>query len=419
MKASPRAGLADSKRVLADLPDREAAAARPAPGTRRGDLLVVACTAALGMCMLYGPQPLLPSLRAEFGVDQAAVSLLITAAMLPLGLAPVAYGCLLETFSAKRLLAASAAVLCACQLALSAQHQFPFLLGLRVVQGLAFPALFTSLMTYVAGNNPPDAMARVMSLYIGATVCGGFGGRILAGLLSSLWGWRAALLAFGLALTALLPPLLRLRPDTRAAAPSRLRLEAMREMLRIPGVKPLYLMVSCLFFVFTAVFNLLPFRMTDLAGDVSDFRIGLMYAGQVTGILVSFTTPRLVAVLGPPPGLFRTGLVLFLVAVLGFLLPSTAATFGDIFLLTAAMFLVHATAPGYLNQTHRTRAGVVNGMYLMAYYLGGVLGSFLPVLVYRRWGWEPCILLLAAVAITGLAAAERLQRRRPDGEGRR
>src|SRR5690606_6997113 len=49
--------------------------------------------------VLYAPQPLLPLLAAELGVGCPAASLLITVTLLPLSIAPVAYGFMLESVS--------------------------------------------------------------------------------------------------------------------------------------------------------------------------------------------------------------------------------------------------------------------------------------------------------------------------------
>lgn len=375
----------------------------------RLDLFIVAYTAALGMYVLYGPQPFLSSLRAEFGVDSPMASLVITTSLLPLGLAPVVYGYLLEYFSAKKLLVVSVGVLCILQFALPFQHDFTSILGLRFFQGLAFPALLTALMTYLAATNRPDKVQRVMSLYIGATIGGGFGGRILAGFLAAHFGWRTAMLCVGFGLTVNLIMLIPLKSDSSSSF-SRIKLDAVKDVLQVSTFKQIYLIVFCIFFVFAAVFNMVPFRMTDLSDGISEFGIGLMYMGQGIGIAVSLMSGCITRTLGAPPGVFFKALAFYLGAVLVFLIPSVTVVFLNMFLFSAGMFLIHTAAPGYLNSMWRKNTGVVNGTYLMAYYLGGTVGSYLPAMVYRRWGWGVCILFLALIVCVALAAAWNLRR---------
>jgi len=65
------------------------------------------------------------------------------------------------------------------------------------------------------------------------------------------------------------------------------------------------------------------------------------------------------------------------------------------------MFLVHATASGWLNKLAGSSKGVVNGLYVAFYYGGGVVGSSLPGLVYHGYGWSGFLLSLAVVALLG------------------
>jgi len=39
------------------------------------------------------------------------------------------------------------------------------------------------------------------------------------------------------------------------------------------------------------------------------------------------------------------------------------------------------------------------GMYLTFYYLGGAMGSYLPSLVYERFGWDVVIGLLCLIVV--------------------
>ncbi|MFO7661972.1 MAG: hypothetical protein R6X18_05200, partial [Chloroflexota bacterium] len=54
-------------------------------------------TTILALSALYVPQPLLPVLTAEFDVTRETAALLTTIAFIPLCLAPLFYGALLET----------------------------------------------------------------------------------------------------------------------------------------------------------------------------------------------------------------------------------------------------------------------------------------------------------------------------------
>jgi YNFM family putative membrane transporter len=79
--------------------------------------------------------------------------------------------------------------------------------------------------------------------------------------------------------------------------------------------------------------------------------------------------------------------------------------FANMFLLCAGMFLVHGLLPGYINELEPARRGIVNGLYVAAYYAGGSVGSFLPGLLLAAAGWDAFILGLAAVVLLALLTA--------------
>ena len=61
-------------------------------------------TTVLALSALYVPQPLLPVLSAEFGVSRETAALLTTISFIPLSLAPLFYGALLESVSTRKML---------------------------------------------------------------------------------------------------------------------------------------------------------------------------------------------------------------------------------------------------------------------------------------------------------------------------
>ena len=65
----------------------------------------------LAYFVMYAPQPLLPMFSRNFSVTETDAALLMTATLLPLGIAPLSYGYLLESVSSLKLLRFSILVL--------------------------------------------------------------------------------------------------------------------------------------------------------------------------------------------------------------------------------------------------------------------------------------------------------------------
>lgn len=358
---------------------------------------------------LYGPQPLLPTLQAQFGASKADVSLMITVTLVPLGIAPIFYGLLLQRFSTRRVLLAALAVLALSEIPLALADSLTVALAVRVVQGLAIPAALTALMTLVGSPRDPEDTRRALAYYVAATIFGGFFGRLLSGVVASAFGWRAAFAVVGIALALCAAWLWRVPADPPLRAAT-LRPGAVTEALAEAQTRRVYAMIFCAFFVFAALLNYLPFRMTDLQGAVAEWRVALLYSGYMVGIVIALQQPRIVALLGGARRAILTGLAVYGVAVAAFATPSVPMLFASMFLFCAGMFTVHAIAPGLVQTADPAGRGVRNGLYIGAYYLGGALGSYLPGFLYRSHGWDAVILLLLGMVAAASWFAWRLPR---------
>lgn len=386
-------------------------------------LITILTTTVAVFCSLYAPQPIQRVLAAHFGVGLQTASLFITVTLLPLSIAPLAYGLLLERVQARRMLMASVLGLSLATAALAfCDGLRPFLI-LRLAQGLLIPAALTGLMTYVATHSRPDSVQRSMAFYVAATIFGGFFGRFLSGLLTTAFGWRAPFGMIGLTLAVCFVLLLSLDPDARARF-ERIRPNALPEILRRPAFLRVYLIIFCCFFVYTGLLNFLPHRLASLDSGISELRIGAAYLGYLMGIVVALTSRRICRALGGERNAMIAGLALHMAATALFTLPWLTAAFLSMFPFCAGMFLVHALAPGLLNSLSGQNRGLVNGLYIAFYYTGGTLGSFLPGLVYTRFGWTALVALLcgmlglALLLARGLRLAPREQTA-PASEGQR
>ena len=362
----------------------------------------VAFAVILTFTVFYSPQPLLPQLASEFGVSESAIGLLITVIMVPLGIAPVAYGFLLESVSARRVLITATALLALTSFILGlATTGYPLFLSIRIVQGMLIPAMLTALMTYVASSATPSALPRAMAAYVAMTIAGGFLGRAFSGQVSELIGWEAMYQVLGLLLIAA-AFWLRWLPGEARTSFGRLPPRSLLTVLKLPGLAHAYLTIFCAFFVFASVLNYLPFRATQIAGDIRSGDISLMYTGYLMGIVVALTSGRMVKTLGSERQVIALGLLVFFVGTLLFLIPSLPLLFFNMFVFCAGMFTVHSVMPGMVNQLATEHRGLVNGLYISAYYMGGALGSFLPGLLFRAVGWPGFIIGLSMVLLVAL-----------------
>ena len=365
------------------------------------NLVIALVATVVAFSTLYVPQPMLPLLAEVFGISAGQAGLLMTVAMLPLAVAPIVYGYILQAVPAKLMLIVALTLLCLDQLCFYFATEFWHLLLLRLIQGLLLPAIFTALMTYCASMAPAGGIRRVMGFYIGATILGGFGGRLVGGVVASSFDWHIAFVVIGLA--QLLPLLLLLRVDADTDINfSRFDPRSGLRVLAQPNYRYMFIALASVFFVFSGILNIVPFHLRDIDPQATPLLISLLYLGYLVGAPVSFASDAISRRLPDERlGLF-VGLVIHTFGLVMLLLVAYRGLIVTMFFLSAGFFLIHALLSGLANHLAREHKGVVNGLYVSIYYFSGALGSWLPGYLYDSLRWHGMIYVF--VLILGLTA---------------
>lgn len=363
--------------------------------------VIILLLTAVAVSILYAPQPILPILAAEFGVSETDSALLITLCMMPLGLAPLFYGYLLEGMSARRMLVIATSILAVCQLLLSASDQWLFMILLRTIQGLCIPAMLTALMTTMTTACRHEHVRHAAAWYVAATIVGGFTGRALTGIVTQVFNWHIALSMWGVMLVLMLIGIYRMPYDTQAGF-RKVHLDLFTQVISISGIRHAYIAIFCVFFVFAAMLNVLPFQLTHRNPDIGVGLIGMIYAGYIAGFITTLNTTRIHTLLGSESRTLFLGITIFACGLLVFLPQNLAIDFIAMFVFCGAMFLVHTSLSGQVNHLSETHKGVVNGIYIASYYLGGSAGSWLATLIYSHYGWFAFIASLVAMVFIAI-----------------
>lgn len=359
------------------------------------EFLILLFATVMTISSLYAPQPVQPLIAEEFGLSMSQASLLTTATMVPLAVAPVFYGYLLESVSAGRVLLFSLAFLSVCQFMFFFSNTFYLLVGVRFLQGCAIPAVLTGIMTYIADTSEKSNVQKNMALYISATIFGGFAGRFFSGLIAHYAGWRVMFMILGGSL-AFAVYLIRTLPENKATL-AKMNPRAAAEILSQRLFTMIYIMIFFMFFMFAAVLNFIPFRLRQINPGAGELLIGIMYTGYIMGIAMSVNVMKIIKFLGSELRTVFAGLTSFVLSLVLFISGNTRLMFLGMFVFCASMFLSHTAAAGYVNKIADKHKGVTNGLYVAFYYAGGALGSVLPGLIYEDFGWHSFILLLGVL----------------------
>lgn len=362
------------------------------------DILTVLLTTFASMALLYAPQPLFPVLAERFAVSQTEVASLISWSLLPMAVAPLLVGLLMQVVAPRRVLAGSALLLGATEIAFAGVGMFWGAVVLRFMQGALVSMLLAATMTYVSLQ--AQRVSRIMGFYVAASVLGGLLGRLFAGYGAAWIGVPVVFLALGALALGGGGLAWGLTPEPKTPQRS-IEFSRLTDVLRIPSLALLYGVVFSAFFVFTALLNFVPFRVGEL-GLEGTGATGLVYIGFLSGIGASLLAEQISDSVGGSLRAAAGGSVILIgslgLAWMGSFLALTGALVGA----SAGFFLLHAVLSGYVNRHAGDEASTVNGLYVAIYYAGGAAGSYFPGLVYEAAGWTSFLGALGAIGLLGM-----------------
>jgi YNFM family putative membrane transporter len=361
-------------------------------------LIIYTCT-ILTLCTLYAVQPIQPLFEKEFSLSRFEAVIFTTVIMLPLGFAPILYGYILEMLSSKHFLRNAVLMLGILELCFAWSDRYGVLLGIRALQGLLIPALLTSLMSYISFITPKEKVQQAIGYYIGATILGGFIGRLLSGMLSDLFGWRLFFVLLGVSLILMYGCLHYLSEEAKVDF-VKPKLSQIADVLKNKSFFNIYAMMFFIFFVFQAILNFIPFQLKNISSAMGYGKVGMMYAGYIIGFIVSIRVLWLIKRLGGETKTILVGLAIYVIGLQIFHMNDYAMMFGGMFVFCAGFFIIHSVASGLISKLAHEKRAISNGLYLSFYYAGGTVGTFAPGVFYQYLGWHVFVGLLSLIALS-------------------
>ncbi|MFG1818690.1 MFS transporter [Kribbella sp. NPDC049174] len=370
------------------------------PGYRPGDagyrrLSVALFAAGLAtFALLYSTQPLLPELVDAFHVSPSQSAFTVSLATLGLGIALLIAGPASEVVGRTRLMRWSVAATSGIALLCAVAPTWHTLLALRGLQGVAMAGLPAVAMAYLREEVHQDSHARASGLYIAGTAVGGMAGRLIAGGLADLGGWRVA--SGGIALVGvlcaavvwlLLPASQNFHPTS--ARPRQLMTQTGR-VLRDPALLALYGIAATAVGAFVAIYNGSVFRLSGAPYDLSAGAAGLVFTVYLLGSAGSATAGWLADRCGRrtvvPVGCLVTlaGVAISLAAPLPLIVVGLAV-------MTAGFFAVHGVASGWVAARAHAGGGGTGqaaSLYLFSFYLGSSVFGGLAGAAWSHGGWS-------------------------------
>ncbi|HZE20551.1 MAG TPA: MFS transporter, partial [Desulfobaccales bacterium] len=310
--------------------------------------LVFALVAA-AISTIYLTQPVLPILAQEFGVTPSQASYTVSAVILGIALANLPFGLLADRVPVKRLILVGGVVVAAAGFFGATTSNLALLVGARFVQGLFIPALTTCLAAYLSANLPLEQLNVAMGSYVSATVAGGLGGRLLGGWIHPPLHWRYALVTAALLVLVAALAALRWLPPGKLPGEGKKLQKGFLALLAQPGLRRAFQVAFGGFFVFSSIFNYLPFYLHRPPFNAPTELITLLYLTYLVGVFIGPVAGRLSNRIGNGGTMVLGSLVLVLAIALT-LIQSIFVIAAALILVCAGFFSIHAAAMGSLNR---------------------------------------------------------------------
>jgi MFS transporter, YNFM family, putative membrane transport protein len=363
---------------------------------------VVFALVAAAFLTVYVTQPVLPILSGEFAVTAAVASLTVSAVVLGIALANLPFGVLADRFPIRPIVLGGGCVVALASVACAITRRIDLLIAARFVQGLFIPSLTTCIAAYLSRTLPPARLNVVMGWYVSATVTGGMGGRLLGGFIFPGTHWRLAFVAAAAVVAAAVIAASRWLPRDPPQAPPGPKSAGFLALLSRPELLRMFAVGFFAFFVFSAVFNYLPFYLSGAPLHASVRLITLMYLAYLVGIAAGPFSGSLILRWGTGATLIA-GSALFALAIALTLIPSLPVIALSLALVCGGFFAMHAGAVGSLNGRLTGSRGRANSLYVLLYYLGGAAGISATGAAYARFGWSGAAALGSlALVVPGL-----------------
>ncbi len=375
------------------------------------------CAGLATFVLVYCVQALLPTLAAEFEVSSSAASLALSATTGTLALAIVPLSAVAESWGRARVMTVALAASAVLGVLAPLAPTFGALVAVRALQGVALAALPALAMAHVTREVAPRWLGGAVGLLIAGNTIGGLSGRLVAGVVADIAGWRVALAVIG-GLSLLCTVAFRLLlPAALAPTPPRMRLRhlagPLRAQLSDPGLRCLFGIAFLLMGAFVTVYNYLGFRLLGAPFELPAALVGLVFLGYLAGTWASTGAGRL----GDRWGRRRVLWAAVLVAVAGawVTLPDQLpAVLAGLLVVTIGFFAAHSVASSWVGRrASLLPAGspaVASSLYLFAYYLGSSIGGAAGGIAYDHGGWPAVVGYVTALLGAALALALLLRR---------
>ncbi len=390
--------------------DELAAALGHRRGSReyRGVLAGLFFAGVATFAQLYSPQAVLPQISAELSVDAASAALVVSSSTIGLAAGVIPWS--LASDRIGRVRAMGIAVIAATTFGMLVPFapSFGLLLAGRVVEGIALGGVPAIAIAYLSEEVHPESSARAAGTYVAGTSVGGLLGRIVAGPLAELVGWRLAVLAVAVLCAGAAVCFLRLVPASRRFVPHAGGARGVGRLVarhvRSPRLLAIYAQGLLLMGGFVALYNYLGFRLAGPGFRLPPSLASLVFLAYLAGTWASAQAGALASRAGRLPVLVASAALMGLGVALT-IADALVPVLVGLVVATVGFFGAHGVASGWSGQAAETGKAQSSALYTLAYYGGSSLFGWLGGIFFARDGWSGTATMVLALVLAAILVA--------------
>lgn len=388
------------------------AAEHGAGNTARG--VVVALIAFLTLVDLFAAQAILPSLAQHYRVSPGAIGFAVNACTAGMAVSSLTVALLARHIDRRWGIVTSLALLAVPTTLLAFAPDLTTFTWLRVAQGVLMAAAFTLTLAHLGETYRDMDAASVFAAYVTGNVASNLFGRMLSaavadhlGLAANFFVFAALNVAGGLLVLLAFRSVPAMMKEATPAASSQMT-AAWRAHLGNPELRTAFALGFCILFAFIGSFSYVGFVLRAPPISLGAMSLGFVYLVFLPSVL---TTPLAGAVAGRL-GFHRALLGALALAAAGLpllLSPSLTPVLAGLVMVGVGTFMAQALTTGFVGRVARADRGAASGLYLAAYFSGGLVGSAILGQMFDRWGWPACVMGIAASLVGAFVLGSRLR----------
>lgn len=368
-------------------------------------LVLIGLTAFLTVVDLFAVQALLPTLTDHYRVAPSAMGLAVNACTFGMAVGGVSVALIGQRVDRRLGIVVSLILLAVPTVLLAFAPNLWIFASLRILQGLCMATAFGLMLAHLGEHLSAKNVTAAFAAYITGNVSSNLVGRFIAASVVDHISLEASFYVFAslnMIGAVLVWFTLKRAPHVNAYDKYNMTVaEAWRAHLRNRRLLAAFGIGFCILFAFIGTFTYVNFILVMPPHSVGMMHLGIIYFVFLPSIFTTPTAGKLTDRLGTQRALWTclamAGLALPL--LLSSWLP--AVLFG-MTLIASGTFAAQAIATGYVSHAAEKNRVAAGGLYLAAYFTGGLVGSAVLGALFDGFGWPTAV---AGIAVAlGVAA---------------